>query len=67
MEKKDKKTPIQTPKVRSYPRKYPVDVVDKVTTLIKENKTLGEILELVKPRKRAILRIAKRHNLTLKK
>ncbi|MDO8508203.1 MAG: hypothetical protein Q7S27_00800 [Nanoarchaeota archaeon] len=64
----DKKQPKTTPKnqtTRSFPRKYSREVVDNVLVLIREGKTLGEILNVVQPRKRAILRMARKHSLTI--
>jgi len=61
-----KKGENQKPK-RTYPHKYPKKVVDEVLTLIKEGKTLDEILEQVQPRKRCLLRIARKNNLEIKK
>jgi len=66
MEKKKEAKP-KTQTKKKHPRKYPQEVVDKVVVLIKEGKALGEILEQLPPRKRALLRIAKRYDLTIKK
>lgn len=67
MDKKQPKTTPKTSSIRTYPRKYSKDVVENVTSLIKEGKTLKEILGLVEPRKKAVLRICRKYNLTLKK
>ncbi len=56
----------ETPK-RKHPQKYPQTVANKVLTLIKEGKTMDEILEIVQPRKRAIERYARRAGLEIKK
>ena len=52
---------------RKHPQKYPKTVVNKVLTLIKEGKTMDEILEIVQPRKRAIERYARKAGLEIKK
>lgn len=66
MEKKIKKKEESKPK-REHPRAYPKKVVDEVIALIREGKTLNEILEQVKPRKRAVLRYARKAGLEIKK
>jgi hypothetical protein len=52
---------------RKHPQKYPKTVVNKVLTLIKEGKTMDEILEQVQPRRRAIERYARKAELEIKK
>jgi len=56
----------EKPKKR-HPQKYPKTVVNKVLTLVREGKTMDEILEQVEPRKRCIMRIARKNNLEIKK
>ena len=51
----------------THPHKYPKKVIDEVLTLIREGKTMDEILEIVQPRKRAIERYARKAGLTIKK
>ena len=63
MDKKQTKTPQK----QRHPRKYGEDVVSKVVALIKEGKTMPELLEAVPCRKRAILRMARKQNLAIKK
>ena len=50
-----------------HPHKYPKKIVDEVLTLIREGKTLDEILEVVQPKKRAVLRYARKAGLEIKK
>jgi len=52
---------------RSYPRKYGSEVVNKVVSLIKEQQTLKEILSQVPCKKNCVRRIARKHNLVIKK
>ena len=52
---------------RSYPRKYGAEVVNRVVSLIKEQQTLKEILAQVPCKKNCVRRIARRHNLEIKK
>ena len=47
--------------------KYPKSEVDKILSLIKEGKTLNEILKVVEPKKSAVRRYARKAGLTLKK
>jgi len=63
MEKKEK----QKPEKKRHPRAYSKKVVDEVLTLIKQGKTLDEILEQVQPRKRAIMRYARKAGLEIQK
>jgi len=58
---------MEKKKQTKHPHKYPKKVVDEVLTLIREGKTLDEILEVVQPRKRCLLRIARKNNLEIKK
>lgn len=48
-------------------RKYPKEVVDKILSLIREGKTLNEILKVVEPKKSAVKRYARKAGLTIKK
>lgn len=48
-------------------RKYPKEVVDKILSLIREEKTLNEILKVVEPKKSAVKRYARKAGLTIKK
>ena len=61
MEKKIKQV------VKKHPRKYEPEVVQKVLTLIREQKTLPEILEQVPCRKSCIRRIARHNSLHIRK
>ena len=61
MEKKIKQV------VKKHPRKYEPEIVQKVLTLIREQKTLPEILELVPCRKSCIRRIARKNSLVIRK
>jgi len=61
MEKKIKQV------VKKHPRKYEPEVVQKVLILIREQKTLPEILEQVPCRKSCIRRIARKNSLVIKK
>ena len=56
----------EKPKIK-HPQKYPKTVVNKVLTLIKEGKTMDEILEIVQPRRRAIERYARKAGIEIKK
>lgn len=53
--------------VRKFPRKYGPEVVQKVLTLIREQKTLKEILSQVPCKKSCIRRLARRNSLVIKK
>jgi len=53
--------------VKKHPRKYESEVVQKVLTLIREQKTLPEILEQVPCRKSCIRRIARKNSLVIRK
>ena len=61
MEKKIKQV------VKKHPRKYEPEVVQKVLTLIREQKTLPEILEQVPCRKSCIRRISRKNSLVIRK
>ena len=52
---------------KTHPHKYPKKIVDEVLTLIKEEKTLDEILGQVQPKKKAVLRYARKAGLEIKK
>lgn len=51
----------------THPRKYPKEVVDKVLSLIREGKTLNELLLLVPCRKSCCKRLARKNSLVIKK
>ncbi len=57
---------IKQPK-RKYPRKYPQEVVQKVLSLVREGKTLKEILPQVPCKKNAVRRYARKADLIIKK
>lgn len=61
MEKKIKQV------VKKHPRKYGPEIVQKVLILIREQKTLPEILELVPCRKSCVRRIARKNSLVIRK
>ncbi|MBS3092538.1 hypothetical protein J4466_03920 [Candidatus Pacearchaeota archaeon] len=48
-------------------KKYSKELKENIADLIRQGKTLSEILMEVEPRKKTILRIAKRYNLQIKK
>ncbi len=58
---------MEKKKQAKHPHKYPKKVVDEVLTLVREGKTLDEILEVVQPKKRAVLRYARKAGLEIKK
>ena len=49
------------------PRKYPKETVDLVLTLIRQQKSLKEILSQVPCKKSAVRRYARKASLTIKK
>lgn len=53
--------------VRKHPRKYGTEIVQKVLTLIREQKTLAEILQQVPCRKSCVRRIARKNSLHIRK
>jgi hypothetical protein len=61
-----KKEEEQKPKLK-HPHKYSKKVVDEILTLIREGKTMDEILEVVQPRRRAIERYARKAGIEIKK
>lgn len=65
MEEKTMKKDIK--QVIKHPRKYESEVVQKVLILIREQKTLPEILELVPCRRSCIRRIARKNSLVVRK
>ena len=48
-------------------KKYSKELKEHIADLIRQGKTLSEILMEVEPRKKTILRIAKKYNLQVKK
>jgi len=56
-----------TKQVIKHPRKYGPEIVQKVLTLIREQKTLPEILEQVPCRKSCIRRLARHNSLHIRK
>ena len=53
--------------VKKHPRKYGPEIVQKVLCLIREQKTLPEILELVPCRKSCVRRLARHNSLHVRK
>ena len=51
----------------THPRKYPKETVELVLTLIRQQKSLKEILEEVPCKKSAVRRYARKASLTIKK
>lgn len=60
MEKKIKQT-------KKHPRKYGPEIVQKVLTLIREQKTLPEILQQVPCCRSCVRRIARKNSLVIRK
>lgn len=50
-----------------HPKKYPKDVVDKVLSLVREGKTLKEILSQVPCKKSAVRRYVRKAGLVIKR
>jgi len=53
--------------VKKHPRKYGPEVIQKVLTLIREQKTLAEILAQVPCKKSCVRRIARHNSLHIRK
>jgi len=58
----DKKEKVKKPGFK----KYSKELKEHIADLIRQGKTLSEILMEVEPRRKTILRVAKRYNLQLK-
>ena len=63
--KMEKKENIKKTKT-THPRAYPKEIVEKVLVLIREGKSLSEILSQVPCRKSAVRRYARKANLKIK-
>jgi DNA-binding NarL/FixJ family response regulator len=64
--KKNSEDKEEKPKKPGF-RKYSTKLKEHIADLIRQGKTMEQILEEVEPRKKTILRIAKRYNLEVKK
>lgn len=53
--------------VKKHPRKYGPEVVQKVLILIREQKTLPEILEQVPCKRSCVRRLARKNSLVIRK